>query len=255
MIPVSARGSDLYYVLRQVPFKKRAAYQALHLLCQEFNQISEHYREPAIAEKKLKWWQEEMQRFFRDKSSHPLLVPLKTMRSHFTVTPFLALIEANLLSLKTHIFETRTELLKHYQHLGGIQFELKARLLNAESQPQIHHTLGTLAEIFRHLIDFRKFINQQHLYFALEDFRQYQIDPAPILQLQSHETIAPLFEAYWTLTQKDWPTRQNQLRPLFLEVKLKQKQVAAIRQQGWQWFRYQVELTPLQKLFFTTLWR
>ena len=55
MIPVSARGSDLYYVLRQVPFKKRAAYQALHLLSQELNQIREHYHESAMAEEELKW--------------------------------------------------------------------------------------------------------------------------------------------------------------------------------------------------------
>ncbi|MCX7122202.1 MAG: squalene/phytoene synthase family protein [Gammaproteobacteria bacterium] len=247
----SPRGSDIYYVLRKVPFKKREAYQALHAFCAELNQISEHYREPQVAEQKLWWWQDEIIRFFENKAAHPLLTALIPERERLSKTALLALIEANLLSLKTHIFETRAELFKHYQHLGGIQFDLKAQILGQTKDPLLHHDLGMRAEILRHLIQFRHFLQKQHLYFSLEDFRQYQIDPQPILQGRELNTLTPLFENYFSTSLNERPNYKLELKPLFLELKLKIKQIQQIKNDNWQWFKNKVELNALQKLFFT----
>jgi phytoene synthase len=249
----SYRGSDIYYVLRQVPYKKRQSYQALHALASELNHISEHYHEATIATQKLHWWSDEVQRFFVGQASHPFLKALEPARSILSKTALLALIEANLLSVQTHIFETRAELLQHYQHLGGIQFDLKAQILGRHMPPLLPHQLGMQAEILRHLIHFKPNMDRQHLYFALEDFRQYQIDPQPILQGKNSADLQPLFAAYFALAQQDQPSIPRLLKPLYLEWKLKHRQVGKIAKQSWQWQRFQVELTPLQKLILT-LW-
>ena len=245
------RGSDIYYVLRQVPFKKREAYQALHILATEFNRIAEDYREPGVAEQKLLWWKTEIERFFAGEAQHPFLIALQNQREQLSKTALLALIEANLLSLKTHIFETRSELLQHYQHLGGIQFDLKAKLLGSTTDPILHHTLGTLSEILRHLIHFRHFLLKQHLYFSLEDFREYHIDPQPILQGRELNTLTPLFENYFSNAKKDLPIYTPTLKPLYLEINLKTKQIDKIKSSQWTLFKNKIELNPLQKLFFS----
>ncbi len=245
------RGSDIYYVLRQISLKKRRAYQAIHALAMELNQISEQYREANIAEQKLRWWQDELERFFAGQASHPILYALNNQRDNLSHTSLLALVEANLLSLKTHIFETRSELMQHYQHLGGIQFDLKAQVLGLKTDPTLHHQLGTGSEILRHLIHFRRFLHKQHLYFALEDFRSHQIDPQPILQCRDPDTLRPLFEEYLQLAKHNQPPYQAECKPLFLELTLQFKQIQKIRAQAWQWAHQGVELTPLQKLFHT----
>ncbi len=248
-----SRRDDFYYVLRQIPLKKRAAYHALHTLITTFNQISEHYREPSVAAQKLHWWQDEIQRFFKDQATHPLLIALIPERARLSQTALLALIEANLLSLKTHIFETHSELMQHYQHLGGIQFDLKAKILELQTAPITLHTLGTVSEILRHLIHFRHFIQKQHLYFSLEDFRTHQIDPQPILQGREPDSLRPLFDAHFLQAKTALPAYDPAFKPLYLEVKLQAKQTQRIQEKAWQWAQFQVELPPLQKLLLT-LW-
>jgi phytoene synthase len=246
-------GSDFYYVLRQIALPKRQACQAFWAWSAELNHIAEHYREADIADKKLAWWQSEIDLLFKGTPQHPLTRAFLPYRDLLRPQALNALIEANRLSLKTHIFETRSELFQHYQHLGGIRFAELSRLLGEIVAEPLLHEAGIMAEIFRHLIDFRFFLQKQHLYFALEDFQAHDIAPQPVIQGKALDTLAPLFDTYFnfacaTLT----PTFLKSLpRPLRLILRLQKKQLLLIQKDAWQFYRHQVELSPLQKLFFT----
>lgn len=248
-------GSDLYYVLRKVAPDDRQAYLALSGLCHELNRTGEHYKEVSVAEKKLLWFAEEIENFFNHKASHPLLQALLPYRERFNKTAMLALVEANLLSIKTHIFETRAELLQHYQHLGGISFSLKASLLNQPQPEKTVYELGLIDEVLRHLLHFRTFLNRQHLYFALEDFQNHKIDPQPILHFKQLETLQPLFMEYCDFANQNFShMNKSDLKPLKLEVLLKLKQAQLTGRLGWQFFQHQVELSPLRKLLITAFY-
>lgn len=249
------RGSDLYYVLRKVKREARAAYLALSALFFELSRSSEQYKEVSVAEQKLVWFAEEVERFFAGKSNHPIFKHLEPFREALSKKSMLALIEAHLLNIKTHIFETRSELLQHYQHLGGIAFALKASILMKDVPQTEAHELGLIDELLRHLLHFRVFLNRQHLYFAMEDFQKLGIDPNPIMQFKNLESLKPLFSQYFVLTkskQKLGGTTQA-LKPLKLEILLKLKQAEAMEKDGWQFFRHQVELSPIRKLLLTAI--
>ncbi len=248
------RGSNLYYVLRKVPKAKQEFYLALSAFALELNYAAEQYREVAVAEKKLAWWYEEVERFFIGKSAHPLLQALFPVQERLSKTAMQALVEANLLSLKTHVFETRNELWQHYQHLGGIRLALLSALFNTQSSHvEIHlHELGIVDEILRHLCGIREFLVRQHLYFAMEDFQHQKIDPAPILQLKQLATLAPLCEEYFQFAKQQYQTIPFVLKPLQLEVLLKLKQAELMRRDTWKFFTHQVELSPIRKLWLTT---
>jgi len=249
-------GSDLYYVLRKVAPGKRAAYLALNALCQNLNHTVEHYRDVSVAEKKLVWWHDEIARFFTGQVSHPVLKHLLSEREQLSQQSMQALVEANALSLKTHVFETRAALLQHYQHLGGIRFALLAGLFNKKLSGQelrVYHELGVVAEILRHLVKFRHFLQRQHLYFAMEDFQKLKIDPQPILKLKQLDTLVPLFDEYWRFaTERFSVLNLSSKNPLRLEVLLQLKQANLYQRGGWQVFTHQLELSPLRKLFITT---
>ncbi len=253
------RGTDLYYILRQVRGHARAAYLALSAFCLELNRTAERYTEPQIAEKKLAWFAEEVEQFFQGKARHPFFEPLSEFQEHLSKTALLALVEAHVASLHTHVFETRVDLFQHYQHLGGIRLSLLAKLLGTRSmEMETHvHELGVVDEMLRHLRDFRIFLGRQHLYFALEDFQNLKIDPSPILQLKDIETLIPLFEEYFHFAKTRFYDIQTHfqgpgMKPLRLEVLLKLKQAERMHRNAWPFLKVQLELSPLRKLFLTS---
>lgn len=250
----AAPGSDLYYVLRTVAGDRKAAYLALSAFCIDLNRTAEEYKEVSVAEQKFAWWFKEVERLFAGEANHPFMLELAPFTEHLSKTAMLALIEANLLSLKTQIFETRSELLQHYQHLGGIRFALLASLINARSvATEIHlHQLGVASEILRHLRDFGNFLARQHLYFAMADFQKLGIDPHPILQLKNLETLMPLFQEYFELARAECTILSTMPKPFKAEMKLKLKQMERISKENWQFYRHHVELSPLLKLFTVT---
>lgn len=239
------RGSDLYYILRKLPQAERGCYLGIQALATELNRTAEEYREVSVAEKKLVWWHEEIERFFKGDTAHPILQSLMPWQSSLSQTAMLALVEANALSLKTHIFETRSELLQHYQHLGGIRFGLLTGV-----PTELTHTLGVRDEILRHLIHFKTFLERQHLYFAMEDFQTFGIDPQPILQLKQLHTLKPLFDHYFGLPLE--VSLPRELPGLTLPILLKTKQAVLMQKDSWQFYVHRIELSPLMKLFLTS---
>lgn len=263
LTPYAPRGSDLYYVLRKVPRMLRGRYLGIAALAKELNRTAEEYREVSVAEKKLVWWHEDIERFFKGEASHPILQSLMPWQSSLSQTAMLALVEANALSLKTHIFETRAELFQHYQHLGGIKFDLifPPPTGRGNEETKVRHLLGIRDEVLRHLIHFQTFLGRQHLYFAMEDFQAHGIDPTPILQLKQLHTLRPLFDAYFGLPSEclspdcfSFP-RRRESRLLRMQVLLKHKQAALMQKDDWQFSTHQIELSPLMKLFLTTFSR
>lgn len=256
-------GSDIYYVLNQIPQNKKIPYLAIHAFTTELHKISEQYRELKIAQQKLVWWIQEIQDLYQGKPKHPISKILQPYLQEFNIKEIelLAIIEGVMLSTSTQIFETESELRQHYQHIGGISAGLKAKILMHDENINIQmmQQLGVAYEILRHLIDMPKFLSRQHLYLALSSFRQAQIDPQPIIQGKNLENLKPLlakeFELAKTLSneviQKLNQEQKKMLKPLLLELKLKIKQTQKISDDAWQIFSYRLELSPLVKLLIS----
>lgn len=242
-------GSNRYYSLRYVLQEKSRAYAAFMAWADTLNDIAEQYREPSIAKQKLGWWQDEIHRLFNQKPSHPLTKNLLSSLDALSQTTCEALIEANLLSLQTHIFETRSALFQHYQHLGGLRFSQAAALLNSPCPLPLLHEMGLKDEILRHLIHFNAFLKRQHLYLALEDFQAFSLDPQPILQGQNLPTLPPLLNEYFKCAKPPSLSQEKIPKPLRIEWKLKMKQGQLMQKEGWQFYRHRLELSPLYKLW------
>ena len=258
-------GSDIYYVLQQVPKAKQIPYLALHSLGEELHKISECYQDLKTAQHKLAWWMDEIQRLYQGKALHPLTCSLANYLDHYPIkaVELLALVEAALLATRTQIFTNASELTQHYQHTGGILATLKAKILFAEDLDvallKQMHQLGISLEMLRHLLYFPIFLARQHLYLPLSLFQKHGLDPQPILQGKGLECLRPLFDeelmsalSLMAATLEALPAEQKpHLRPLLLEAKLKKKQMHKIAADAWKTFSYRLELTPLVKLFLT----
>jgi 15-cis-phytoene synthase len=263
LIEYAPAGSDIYYVLRQVPIEEREAYLAVHALVAELYKIAELYRELNIAQQKLAWWQEEIKRLYQQQASHPLTKILQNYVARYDIKEIelLAILESAFLSTRTQIFATTSELRQHYQHTGGIPAQLKAKVLLTAKMtltPELTenvHQLGIAQEILRHLLDFPKFLSRQHLYLPLDLFQVQGIDPQPILQNKDLEKLALLFDRELntaeTIINAVKGILPQALRPLLLEAGLKLKQAEKTQKKAWQIFNYRLELSPLVKFLYT----
>lgn len=261
LMQYAPRGSDIYYALMQVPKDKKAPYLAIHALNAELQKISEHYRELKVAQQKLAWWAEEIKALYQGMPKHPITQALQEDLNLYQIKEIelLAMVEAAMLSATTQIFANENELRQHYQHTGGINIALKAKILSNESDPNLMHQLGISMEILRHLLEMPRFLERQHLYLALSAFQSTNIDPQPILQGKNLDALKPLLEQelkqaqdlFTQVSLKLDKKEKQTLKPLLLELKLKLKQAQKTSADAWQIFSYRLELSPLVKFFLS----
>ena len=255
-------GSDWYYALARVTPKQKHAIVALYAYAQTLHHIAERYHEPGIAEIKLHWWQDEIERVFQQQAQHPIGQALQISATQFALnkTALLALIEAASLSLKTQRFETQNQLAQHYQHTGGIMVSQMATVLhNAPLNGPIEtytHTLGIALETIRHIIDTPYYLARQHLYFPTQTIEQAHIDLNALMQKpQGDRQLKTLLQQ-----QAKWAREQYQQalmalpkdaldtpKPLLIYAKLQFKKLDKIERDGLRVCERRLELSPLAK--------
>ncbi len=71
-VPAVAEGSAAYYALLFTPTEKRAAVTALFALHRELDEITIRRGEPAVAQVKLQWWDDEIRRLAAGEPRHPI---------------------------------------------------------------------------------------------------------------------------------------------------------------------------------------
>jgi len=71
-VPGVPEGSAAYYALLFTPSEKRAAVTALFALHQELDEITIRRGEPAVAQVKLQWWDDEIRRLAAGEPRHPI---------------------------------------------------------------------------------------------------------------------------------------------------------------------------------------
>lgn len=84
-------GSSFYYSFLFLPPEQRKAIMALYAFCREVDDIVDECTDKEIAQKKLAWWQAEIDRVFINKPQHPVGKVLANIKDRF--------------SLKKHLFE------------------------------------------------------------------------------------------------------------------------------------------------------
>ena len=259
-------GSHWFYALARTAPDKKNAVLALHDYAQTLNHTAERYHEPSMAEIKLHWWREEIERAFspqgQPQAQHPIAQALQTAAKHWPLnkTALLAMIEAAQLSLKTQRFQTQSELAQHYQHTGGIMHSTMAMVLNEgaidQATEQYAHTLGIALETIRHIIDTPFHLARQHLYFPAATLEQQQIDlPVLFNKPQGNTQLVALLKAQanWAREQYQQALSQlpsNQLatqHPIRLYAALCFAQLDKIERDGFAVCERRVELSSLKK--------
>ncbi len=68
----AASGSSFYYAFLFLPPEKRRAITALYAYCREVDDAVDEVSEPAVAQAKLAWWAQEIDRLYAGSPQHPV---------------------------------------------------------------------------------------------------------------------------------------------------------------------------------------
>jgi phytoene synthase len=264
------KGSEWYYALARATLDKKQALMALDAYAQILNHTAERYHEPSMADIKLNWWHEEIERVFEQQAQHPIAKDLQKAATQFPLnkTALLAMIEGALLSLKTQRFQTQSELAQHYQHTGGILQSLMASVLNEgaidHATEKYAHTMGIALETIRHIIDTPYYLGRQHLYFPAEVLEQKNIDLSALFNKpQRNAQLIELLkqQADWAQEQYEQaltllPADQFQIqRPIRLYAMLRFKHLDLIKREGFHVCEHPINVLPLKQWWLSIRFR
>lgn len=254
-------GSTLYYSLLKLPAAKKQAITAIFSLCQHIQTIAGYIREESVARAKLAWWAEELALTYQKQARHPTTQALQTALETYQLPKqlFDELIVGEELKLDVDHCCSQQDFLLYCYRQCSIRTLLTAYISDI-IQPhtiQFAHDMGIAIAIIKEIEQLRAAIQRERVYFPLEDFAAFNIEPSSLsslvetealhhfLQAQAHKARAYYEKALATLPA----TERAQQRHILAYGKLMMALLALIEKDGFHVLQYQLQLTPLRKFW------
>lgn len=131
-------GSTLYYTLLYQSGSQREAMILIEAFYQAILNIIHKVSEPSIAQAKLQWWREEINRMHQEKANHPITKTLQTHTKRFKLaqSQFIEIIDGVFDYIQNPAFETEQSLYTFYCRTAGSKELLKIGVIK-KIKPEI----------------------------------------------------------------------------------------------------------------------
>lgn len=184
------RGSSLYYSLYYAPRTLQPALRALFAYQREITKIPREVREPSVAQAKLAWWREELERAYTGQAQHPVAQALSNdllPGRGIDRQRLLEVIDGVQLDLDYGLYPSFRELSDYCHRVGGSITGLAVELCGYQNPETSHyaHDLGIALRLFTLLRNLRPNLDAGRLYIPEDDLQQAGVSFA---ELQAHRT-------------------------------------------------------------------
>jgi 15-cis-phytoene synthase len=258
-------GSSLYYSFLFLPPPQREATTALYAFYRETAEIIDECRDPGVAQIKLAWWRQEIERMFAGLPNHPIsrsLFPAIGDRG-LCQDDLLTVIDGIQVDLATTHYPTLDVLIEHCHRTGSIIGLMTAAILGY-SDPGTRgyaRNLGMALQLADILTAVGKDARHNRVYLPQEDLQRFHVNTDDILHGRENDNFRALmaFETERVLEYIDTALqhlpdtdRSRQLPGLILAA-IYVETLKAIRDGGYRVLTQTTALTPLTKLWIA--WR
>jgi phytoene synthase len=262
---VAARGSSLYYSLLFTQPSQREAIIGLHALQFELVQITEHFREAAIAKTKLEWWQQEIQRMYQQQAQHPITQYLQTVveQYHLSQALFTEWLAGCLLKLESDHLCTLQDLNLFCYRDYGICALLSAYVLGFKEHISLTgvHDISIVIEVVHLLQDLPQHLQRGICYLPLDILEKHQVNEADLTTPQLSEKLHKPLQDIWQFAintyqqgiHKIAKTDKAAMTPLLIYAELSYKLGQELAKENFAVFDHKLALTPIRKLW--TAWK
>ena len=258
-----------YYSLLFLSNDRRAATIPLYAFWLEVREVVDECTDPLVAQTKLAWWHEELQRAFAQQPRHPVTIALSPVIAAHQLPrqPFLDVLEelarratvaryASFDELREHAIRTRGRIALLAAVVGGLEDSATAAYVTS---------IGAALELTALLRDAGADARRGRIYLPEDELRRFGVSADEVHAGRGNEAFRAFmaFAVTQALDQLDHASTQlprgdrTRQLPLLIEVEIARALLAEIQHDNYRVLEHKLQLTPLRQLWIAwrTVWR
>lgn len=186
-----ASKSSFYFSFCFLNEKQKQAITAIYAFCREVDDIVDECREESIAFKKISWWQEEVNRTFANKATHPIGKALVEARSNFKIEKqhLLDMLDGMIMDLKYNSYDTEKDLEKYCYCVASTVGLLVTDIFGYRNTKTLAYAkdMGLALQLVNIIRDVGEDARRGRIYIPLDNLKRFGIRHNEILDLMDEK--------------------------------------------------------------------
>jgi 15-cis-phytoene synthase len=261
----AASGSSFYYAFLFLPQVRRRAITAVYAYCREVDDIVDEVSDTGVAQAKLAWWGQEVERLFEGTAQHPVARALQPHLGQFGITRerLLQILQGMQMDLQQTRYLDYPGLQRYCHLVAGVVGEIAAGVFGATGAATLAYAraLGQSLQLVNILRDVGEDARRGRIYIPMSDLQQFNVKAADLLGVRYVDGFTELMrfeaqrarglyrDALALLPEED---RRAQ-RPGLIMGAIYLSLLDELEHSGFRVLHQRIALTPLRKLWIA--WR
>ena len=257
----SQSGSSFYYSFVVLPKKQRQAITALYAFCREVDDVVDNIAEPTVAQAKLDWWRDELDRLYQGHPLHPVTQALAHVLEHTDLAKeqLQEILDGMNMDLEQNRYVSLKELSLYCYRVASVVGLLAADIFgyhNHQTQ-KYARDLGMAFQLTNIIRDVREDAERNRIYLPQSMLAEFHVTESDILQLKQTPELSQLLaelasqaKHYYqkALTHLPDEDRYAQRAGLMMAA-IYQAVLTEVEQDGFQVMRHRISLPSSRKLW------
>ncbi len=264
----AASGSSFYYSFVFLPQETRRAITAFYALCRELDDVVDECHERLVAETKLNWWRDEIERFATGRPEHPVTLALRDTRPGRALSQnlLLEIVDGMAMDLDIIRYPDFKSLHLYCYRVAGVVGEVAADIFGGRRGDEDRavrryaHELGLAFQLTNIIRDVGEDARRGRIYLPQDELARFGVNEADILQARSTPEFSSLMQfqyeramTHYTNALAALPASARRAqRPGLVMAAIYRTLLEEIRRAGFPVLQARVSLTPLRKLWLAS---
>ena len=254
-------GSSFYYSFMFLPPEQRQAITALYAFCREVDDVVDECHDVSLAQIKLEWWRQEVERIFTGTPTHPVGFALQDVLTRFKLPQeqLLEIIDGMAMDLSQTRYLDFKGLQLYCYRVASVVGLLSAEIFGHEHRQTLKyaHDLGLALQLTNIIRDVGEDARRGRIYLPIEDLQRFGVPAKDILEARYSDAFRELMafqaeraEHFYeqALAQLPEGDRKAQ-RPGLVMAAIYRTLLREIAADGFQVLDRRISLTPVRKVW------
>jgi phytoene synthase len=225
-------GSSFTLSFMFLPKDKRDAMTALYAFCREVDDVVDECTDYQIAQTKLAWWKQEIQRLFHETPQHPVTQALKPVVNSFGLQEvhFIEIIDGMQMDTQYNRYADFEQLALYCYRVASVVGLLSAQIFGYGDRATLEyaHDLGMAFQLTNIIRDVGEDARRGRIYIPLDELEQAGVTEQQLLNSQASPQMQALLIKQIERAEMFYDKALNQLPKKDVRAQLPGLMMAAI---------------------------
>ena len=254
-------GSSFYYSFMFLPPEQRQAITALYAFCREVDDVVDECHDVSLAQIKLEWWRQEVERIFAGTPTHPVGFALQDVLRRFKLPQeqLLEIIDGMAMDLSQTRYLDFKGLQLYCYRVASVVGLLSVEIFGYENRQTLKyaHDLGVALQLTNIIRDVGEDARRGRIYLPIEDLQRFGVLAKDILEARYSDAFRELMvfqaeraEQFYEQAFAQLPAGDRKAqRPGLVMAAIYRTLLREIAADGFQVLDRRISLTPVRKVW------